>query len=175
MVYKFPKVVLSWLLASGLVAGCGDSASPQPVIEVTGRVFLDDEPLRFGQVVFQPLSGGQPAIGKLEPNGKFSLGTYGESDGATIGRHRVRIVSYSSQDPGNKDVDSMSDTLGDLTIPERYSSFATSGIEVSVLREGNSPFIFKLESESTDPDHSDSPEANAEPLPDVADDSADAS
>lgn len=150
MACKSHVPVLTIVFASAVVLGCSDSAPAPPVVEVTGRVFVGDEPLRFGQVVFQPLGGGQPAIGKLEPNGKFTLGTYGESDGATIGRHRVRIVSYALQDPENKDIDPKSESLGDLTIPERYSSFATSGIEVSVLRQGNSPFIFKLQSEPVD-------------------------
>lgn len=126
--------------------GCSETGARRPVVEVTGRVFLEDQPLEFGQVVFQPISGGQPAIGRLSPDGSFVLGTYEKADGAAVGRHQVRVVSYTAQAPDHVVESRTADSLGDLLTPERYASFATSGIEISVLEDGNAPFIIKLKS-----------------------------
>ena len=127
------------------LSGCGSAENRAPVSQVTGRVFLGEEPLAFGEVMFQPLQGGQPATGKITEGGSFSLSTYRLNDGAAVGRHRVRIVCYTSQDPSNQKPGPQGDSLGELLIPRRYANFSTSGIEVSVLAGGNAPFIFKLE------------------------------
>jgi hypothetical protein len=124
-------------------------------------VFLGDEPLKFGTVVFQPLQGGQPAQGKVAADGSFVLSTFNESDGASVGRHRVKVACYTKQDPAAKGQAS-GDSLGDLLIPERYASFAQSGIEVSVLAQGNAPFILKLEPDPASADDAAAEEPAAE-------------
>lgn len=128
-----------------LLVGCNGATQRPKVVEVKGQVFLGEQPLAFGQVIFQPIQGGQPASGEINSNGSFSLGTFKETDGAIVGRHKVRVVAYSSQDPDNPREEISGDALGDLLIPSRYASFATSGIEVSVLESGNAPFILKLD------------------------------
>ncbi len=133
-----------------IITGCSGDSQRLKVVEVKGQVFLGEKPLAFGQVIFQPIQGGQPAAGEIDSKGFFSLATYSKSDGAIVGRHKVRVVSYTSQDPNNPSKDSSGDALGDLLIPSRYASFATSGIEVSILESGNAPFIFKLNNENTD-------------------------
>ncbi|WP_146570274.1 hypothetical protein [Botrimarina hoheduenensis] len=117
--------------------------------------------------MFQPLQGGQPAQGAIDSEGNFKLSTYSPGDGAVTGRHRVRIVCYSLQNPDLKK-SSPGDSLGELLIPERYTSFAQSGFEVSVLAQGNAPFLFRLESDNVSKEEapaeegSRSEEANAE-------------
>lgn len=153
-----------------LSAGCGPAVEQNQVVPVTGRVFVGEVPLEFGQVVFQPVSGGQPASGSIDGDGKFILSTYSNGDGAALGKHRVRIVSYSSQDPKTKKEDGpQGDSLGELLTPQKYSSFATSGLEVSVLAGGNAPFVFKLDAPPADPEA----ESEADDPPQVvAEDSA---
>jgi hypothetical protein len=113
------------------------------VTPVTGRVFLGDEPLTFGTVTFQPASG-QPALGQIEPDGRFELTTFSPSDGAMLGRHRIRVSCYASQDP-DSDMPAGGDSLGHLLVPQRYASFATSGLDAIVLESGNGPFILRLQ------------------------------
>jgi hypothetical protein len=60
-------------------------------------------------VFFEPLQTGKEAlVGKqgfaiAQPDGTFSISTYGEQDGAVIGRHRVRVGPPHAEDhPGYK-------------------------------------------------------------------------
>ena len=141
---------LAWLAAAtvlttlvGLLIGCtaGDQAS---VVPVTGKVLLSGEPLRFGTVTFQP-SHGQPGHGEIGSNGEFVLSTYREGDGAAVGRHKVKITCYASQDPAAKKAErGPQESLGESLISERYTRFDTSGLEVAVLAGGNKPFVFEL-------------------------------
>ncbi|TWT93428.1 hypothetical protein Pla108_39220 [Botrimarina colliarenosi] len=143
--YRMQRLAGGLILLLGLAAtGCGSGAGKAEVVPVTGRVFLGDQPLGFGSVTFQPLQGGQPASGKIDADGKFVLSTYKPSDGAAVGQHRVRVVCYASQDPANAETPT-GDALGELLTPSRYAGFANSGIQVSVLADGNAPFILKLE------------------------------
>jgi hypothetical protein len=125
--------------------GCSQPPDAE-LVPVSGRVFLGDTPLAFGTVIFQP-QAGQAATGKIEPDGRFSLSTNQPDDGALVGRHRVRVMCYSSQDPSRAGDGSQGDSLGELLIPQRYTALASSGIEVMVLAGGNAPFIIKLEPE----------------------------
>jgi len=125
--------------------GCGSPSNRAQVVAVTGQVQLDGKPLEFGSISFQPIQGGQPARGDIDSEGGFVLSTYQEGDGAAVGRHRVKVACYAKQDPAMKEQQA-GDSLGDSLIPERYTSFAMSGIEVSVLAQGNSPFVFELQS-----------------------------
>lgn len=131
-------------LTAASVVGCGGSDGRPDLAPVSGTVMLNESPLPVGQIIFQPISGGQPAVGRLSEDGSFTLGTYGDDDGAAVGRHRVRVTSYSTQ-AGESDAEASGDSLGELLVPERYANFSTSGIEVSVLATGNAPFVIKLE------------------------------
>lgn len=143
--------IKSLLTAFGLVAclnwcGCDRTAAVQ-VVPVSGKVLLDGAPLKFGSVTFQP-SHGQPAQGAITTNGEFKLSTFRPGDGATPGRHQVKIACYSSQDPAEEaKKNAPSDFLGASLIPIRYTNFETSGLEVAVLAGGNKPFVFELKSE----------------------------
>lgn len=126
--------------------GCRPSEHAN-VVPVTGRVLFNGEPLKYGSIIFQP-AHGQPARGEILPNGDFTLSTYRVGDGAAVGRHKVRVTCYTSQDPSQKkEASAASDSLGDSLIPLRYTSFDTSGLEVALLAGGNKPFVFELKSE----------------------------
>src|SRR5688572_28324839 len=84
----FSAIVL--LLAASV--GCGGSSTK--MAPVAGKVLLDGEPVTIGYVTTMPLAG-PGAKGVIQPDGSFVLGTLTESDGASIGAHRVSIASYS--------------------------------------------------------------------------------
>ena len=123
-----------------VVGGCGGNER-LPTASVEGKVLYHGKPLEFGSVVFQPNSG-PAAHGVIQPDGTFRLSTYVSDDGATIGKHWVRIVCSEDQQPGyvrpGPDL-----TRGRSLIPEKYSHIGTSGLEVEV-KPANEPFVFEL-------------------------------
>ncbi|MCA9239252.1 MAG: hypothetical protein KDA37_03595 [Planctomycetales bacterium] len=137
-VCRLPRLALVHGAALALLAlALGGCHSRPPLGKVTGRVTLDGKPLGFGKVMFQNTHGGQPAIGDIESDGTFVLSTFTPGDGAIVGSHRVRVVCYSSQDPAKMALDGPAgDALGELLIPEKYSSLGASGLTAEVPAEG---------------------------------------
>ena len=93
---------------SVLVSGCG-SGGDFPTAQTTGRVVCEGKPVPYVMVFFEPMQTGKKAlVGKqgfaiAEPDGTFSISTYGKRDGAVIGHHRVRVGPPHPQDhPGYK-------------------------------------------------------------------------
>ncbi|MEM9353504.1 MAG: hypothetical protein AAGA92_10870 [Planctomycetota bacterium] len=110
---------------------------------------LDGEPLKFGTVMLQDKSGGQPARGSIGPDGSFVCTTFREGDGAMLGQSRVSVRCYSGQDPSvqAKLEPGQEQTLGQLLIPQKYTMFRSSGIVVDVGVEGNENLSIELVSE----------------------------
>lgn len=134
------------LVLAALFSPLGCSSHPA-VAPVSGKVTLDGEPLRFGSVMFQAVSGGQPATGTIQQDGTFSLSTFSSDDGAIVGQHRVRVVCYSSQDPSRPEASGPAgDSLGQLLIPEKYTSLGASGLTADVPADGLSGHQIALES-----------------------------
>ena len=136
--------ILTGLLIVGLSAasgGCGDDRLPTTA--VGGKVLYQGEPLQFGSVMFRP-DAGPLARGAIRSDGTFRLSTYGNNDGAVIGKHRVRITCFESKRPETTPPDSNEEPgVGRSLIPRKYLSFDTSGLQVEV-RSDNEPFVFEL-------------------------------
>ena len=98
------------------------------------------KPLEFGSVLFQP-DAGPPARGVIKLDGTFQLSTHGLDDGAVIGRHRVRIACFESQQ-ANAPARAESG-LGRSMIPSKYCNLTSSGLHVEV-KVKNEPFVFEL-------------------------------
>lgn len=144
-------IAAGMLLLSGLLlpgTGC-DKPGSAAVVPVKGKVLLDGEPLKFGSVTLQP-TRGQPARGDIGPDGDFTLSTYAPGDGAPIGRHKVKVTCYTSQDPAaKKDTDAgAAGMLGDSLIPDRYTRFDSSGLEISILAGSSTPYVIELKSDA---------------------------
>lgn len=138
------RVVGGLLLASLAIAtaGCGGE-NELPTAPIQGKVLYHGEPLKFGSVVFQP-EAGPPATGTIAPDGSFELSTYGNGDGAVIGKHRVSISCFESQDPNAPPPDPNREPgRGRPLIPRKYLRPETSGLAVEV-KKSNEPFEFKL-------------------------------
>ena len=84
-------------LALPLFAGCSPAGGSFPVAATSGRVVCEGQPVPNVTVFFEPLQTGKSALaGKqgvafAEANGTFTVSTYGDNDGAVVGRHRVRV------------------------------------------------------------------------------------
>ncbi len=90
-----------------LAAGCGDSQQYKTV-SVSGVVTCQGVPVANATVNFTPLAeagraAGQPgrvALGKTDPNGRFTLTTYENNDGAIVGRHTVTVGLNFNEETG---------------------------------------------------------------------------
>ncbi len=79
-----PFVALSWTI----ITGCGSS---QPAtVSVSGRITYAGKPVSTGQIMFQP-EQGQPAMGEIDADGRYTLSTFKPGDGAVLGKHCVTI------------------------------------------------------------------------------------
>lgn len=132
-----------WLAGAALAAVLGCQRSDSQLGRVEGVVRLDGQPLASGQVIFQPASG-RGAQGTIRPDGTFTLGTYGETDGALVGEHRVAIVAYAGATQGRPDPTAQRAAPKPL-VPERYLAVGTSGLTYEVKPGKNQP-EFNLES-----------------------------
>lgn len=90
-------VYLGMAVAGFLVTGCsqGDFATAK----VSGVVTCEGTPVAKAMVYFEPLGAGQQTgatVGKqgfsfTDDSGRYVLSTYGNQDGAVVGKHRVRV------------------------------------------------------------------------------------
>lgn len=124
---------------SPLLLGCGDGRPSR--VPVSGQVLIDGQPLKHGVVSFVP-TGARASFGKLDDQGRFTLGCFEQADGAVVGLHRVQVAA--------------DEAVGEIRTrwhaPKKYADYKTSGLEreVSVstdsLRielswDGGKPFI----------------------------------
>src|SRR3954471_19632010 len=121
-----------------VLAGCNRGPKMVPV---TGKVIYNGHPLEFGVIMFQPTSG-QPAQGKIQPDGTFNLSTYRLNDGVVIGKHKVRVACYESMRPGFAKGPG-EQSLGKPLVPEKYTLFDVSGLTGDV-DEDHRDFTFEL-------------------------------
>src|SRR5262245_7769362 len=121
-----------------LAAGCGG----HKVYPVQGKVvFKDGTPLTGGWVVFEPLDPNVKvsAIGDIESDGTFRLGTDGKTDGAMAGRYRVIVSPPRTSNPDEKAPEPP-------IIHPRYRSLHTSPLEVQVTSDKNAnSFTLEIE------------------------------
>ncbi len=125
-----------------LALGCGESPELAPAV---GKVTFKGQPLKFGTVLFQHATGGQPSQGEIQPDGSFEMATYVGGDGARTGPNNVSVYCYESQDPSRQATRKAGEqSLGRLLIPSRYAMSSTSGLTIDVKPEANEPFLFEL-------------------------------
>jgi hypothetical protein len=66
------------------VAGCNHA--PYPTAPVSGTVM-------FAPVAKDGLNSGRPAFAEIQADGRYTLRTYSDGDGAVVGEHWVSIVN----------------------------------------------------------------------------------
>jgi hypothetical protein len=112
------------------LAGCNQHP---PTAPVKGVVTYRGKPLTHGSIMFQP-DAGPPGRSVIGPDGTFELWTFEPGDGALLGRHRVRVVSFDESEKG----DAMQEetTTGGSLIPPWYGYIQSSGLEYEVVEKG---------------------------------------
>lgn len=80
-------------------AGCGGDAEQYKTVPVSGVVTCKGVPVANATVNFTPLAEagrvegrpGRLALGKTDKDGRFTLTTYENDDGAIVGKHTVTV------------------------------------------------------------------------------------
>ena len=96
------KKIVCCSIAVSLLAGCGGGPNNPPTQAVTGTVTLDGNPIEGAIITFVPDSGGtgQPAAGKTDAEGKYTLTTFVADDGAVAGSYKIKVSKYQTEDGG---------------------------------------------------------------------------
>ncbi len=115
-----------WPALLAVLLGCGDDSQ---LGRVHGTVQLDGKPLTTGTVRFVP-DAGRAAQGEIQPDGTYTLGTYGTSDGALLGTHRVAIVAYEASDNTRPAYEVR--TPNRPLVPQKYLATGTSDLSFDV-------------------------------------------
>lgn len=137
-------------VACGLiwVSGCGPGRPK--TVPVTGTVTLDGQAVEGASVTFAPEAGGRPALGTTDKDGKFTLKTFEERDGALPGKHKVTVIKKETTGfLADKDGLSGGIAPGGIQekwiVPRKYSDPNSSGLTADV-QPGMGPLEFKLTS-----------------------------
>src|SRR6267378_1545077 len=101
-----PKASFTLLIIALLLfAPAGCSGRPKNIARrVTGKVTLGGQPLAGAIVVFTPVEGGSPSMGKTDENGSYKLiwarsGSGRSIEGAQIGENSVSISTFQEAVP----------------------------------------------------------------------------
>ncbi len=149
---------MAWLRATLLIGlafsvGCGGEdewAAKRPKIyRAGGLVNLDGKPLDDAIVVYHSVAHNVSAQGTTDKNGRFTLTTYKDKDGAAEGTQKVvvtkRIYIEKKTKYDSPDEPSVAKVPKDL-LPLKYATPTTTDIEVEVEPNGNNDAVINLKS-----------------------------
>jgi len=129
-----------------VLPGCGDGRPKR--VPISGQVLIDGKPLTTGDLRLVP-ADARPAWAKIGPDGRFTLKTFEDGDGAVLGTHPVAIRA--------------TEMLGPKKIkwhaPKKYANDRTSGLTATIdgptdslvielTWDGGKPFIEIIEPEA---------------------------
>jgi hypothetical protein len=134
------------------MAGCGGGGDKwkearPPVFAAVGVVMFEGTPLEGASVTFSPVTGTHGASGRTDAEGRFSLTTFDQDDGAPAGQYRVSVTKSESKvtlDP--RDPENLPPLKAEQIhlIPQKYSAPETSGLEAEVRDADTNEFRFEL-------------------------------
>ncbi len=148
-----------FLVVLSATLGCSDNRPP--TYPVTGTVeFETGGPVRFGVIEFIPKKRGPSARGNIGPDGAYTLGTFGPSDGAPEGDYTVIVMQppalppYAAEHapPGQTGLDAEEHAAHSddpFKVPERFADYRNSGLTAKVLpqAENDVPIVIDRTSE----------------------------
>ena len=147
------------------LAGCGGAA--YQVAPAGGTVQFKGAPVSAGSITLVPIASaadsdsgrdvGKPAKAELKSDGTFQLSTYGQFDGAVVGRHRVIFEGPEGEgeaeeiaEPGEADENAAENVSADARKARsqrgrRMALKAPAGLELEVKAGGENQFTIELE------------------------------
>jgi hypothetical protein len=143
------------VLGLAAAAGCGGDKPkwqrPKPV-HAGGVVRLNGQPLESALVTFTNPTLGVSASGRSDAEGKFTLTTFEQGDGAVPGKYKVSVSKVIAP-PGlvDKTAAPVMRRAGAppapqprWLIPKRYGNAETSGLTAEVSEAGSSEIVLEL-------------------------------
>jgi len=127
----------SLILGAILTVGCSAPTDQPEVVEVTGKVTVDSEPLVGKMVVFSP-EDGRASIGYTDDEGHYELMYLQDTYGAKPGKHAVSI-STPMEDEDDPEAERVIET-----IPPEYNT--KTKLTAEVTADGDNSFDFELKS-----------------------------
>lgn len=130
------KCLLLSLVVLGSLMGCG-GMEEFPRAQATGRVMCEGKPVPKVLVTFEiKRTGDSGLVGQLgtavtDEEGKFVVSTYGDKDGAVIGKHMIRVGKTETTPP-------CSCAINDMTVQ----------MEVDITQKGPNNFEITLAKKS---------------------------
>ena len=131
------------MLVLTLVLGC--AKSPPGVVEVSGVVLLDGQPLPKAKVEFVPqlkdFGAEYNSVGITDDKGRFTLTCGNQKSGAVVGKHLVLITDNIPGDFRRADGDTQGKlaqylaSLKNRPIPDGYSSISKTPYPVEVTAD----------------------------------------
>ncbi len=131
--------ILFVVLSSALLNGCGNG-NPS-TYAVTGKVTYHGKAVEGAGVMFMP-NAGRPASATTDAEGRFTLRTYGQNDGAIGGEN---IVCISKVVPVSGDATNGAMLMKTKSVlPTQYASPTSSPLKVTVSDTEPNDFTFDL-------------------------------
>ena len=142
------RLLLFVALAIPFAIGCQDGPTKPDTFAVSGKVTYKGKPVEGATVVLVADSAdGQGAVANTDADGNYSVGTFGDADGAVAGSYKVKVFKYELVSEPPNDGDDMTeeeeeeeytgeedtDDGGGNLLPAKYENPAKSGFEVSVV------------------------------------------
>jgi len=136
------------VLAGMLVSGCSSSeyvAPSEATVPAAGVIKYQGKPLDFHRVSFIP-DGKRPAAAVTDAEGRFTLGTNAEGDGAVVGKHVITVeyVGPPSNDEPGKETFAPPPAAA-VKVPAKFTSTETSGVSIDIPEAGNTNLEINLE------------------------------
>ena len=103
-----------------LAASTGCNKHPG-IVPVSGIVTIDGQPVPVGQVAVSP-AGQRAAVGKISPDGRFTLSCFELNDGAPTGTHPVTVSA----------VEQVNEQSNRWHAPKKYANKVSSGLQVTI-------------------------------------------
>jgi hypothetical protein len=143
MVRIWLSMVALLAASTASLSGCG-SKNPA-TYSVSGTVTYRGKPVEGAGVMFMPNSG-RPASAMTDAQGRFTLRTFKDGDGAIAGENVVCISKMSPASGSNAKDPLLKEMVSAL--PARYATPTTSPLKVTVSDSALNDFTFELSDSS---------------------------
>lgn len=134
-----------------IVLAMGCRGKTEQLVPVAGRVTLSGRPVGDATIVFECPEAAVSRAARLTADGRYEMADY-RSAGLPPGTYRVAVVPGRYLDPGEEKVPLAlpgKEHAGDLestrSIPDRFRSIETSGLEAMVIDGETRSFDFALQ------------------------------
>lgn len=139
------------VVAALWLSGCSGESGP-PLHQVTGTVFYNDQPVEGAVVAFRGDNAVQLATGTTDAEGRFTLTTRRQGDGAVAGRHTITVSKFIVDTAADTGPISMEEAVENPQytpeprneLPAKYADPARPLLEFTVSPSERNDFTIRL-------------------------------